>query len=323
MAVEQNDNIILAVDRSWSNDWGIGIEGWILGKNGAIDEVEISLGGTSVAIASWHPRPDVAAAFPQYPYSENCGFVAYVPRIAEHCVTFHAKTQGKISSQTVTFLGDKLQHPKDIPHGGAIYTEFIKLVNENHLRVLEIGSRAVSPGTRGRRELFPDAFYTGFDYYPDENTDVVGDAHRLSQYFKNQRFDAIFSVSVLEHLAMPWVVAMEINKLLEIGGITFHGVPLAWPLHERPWDFWRFSDDGLKVLFAPPLGFEVIKSGLFDPAQIHLAKVWPGQEGLTKNLTFAGAAVLARKVADFKSDTFKWDVTLEEVLGKDSHYPTP
>ncbi|HIK29170.1 MAG: hypothetical protein N3E45_14555 [Oscillatoriaceae bacterium SKW80] len=48
-----------------------------------------------------------------------------------------------------------------------------------------------------------------------------------------------------------------------------------------------------------------------------------GQEGLTNDIMFAGAAVLARKVADFNSDTFKWDVTIEEVLGKDSHYPKP
>lgn len=58
---------------------------------------------------------------------------------------------------------------------------------------------------------------------------------------------------------MPWVVAIEINKLFEIGGVTYHLTHPAWPLHERPWNFWRFSDDGLRVLFSKPMGFEIIK----------------------------------------------------------------
>jgi hypothetical protein len=179
----------------------------------------------------------------------------------------------------------------------------------------------VSPGSSSKRALFPGArSYTGFDYYPDANTDVVGDAHKLAQYFGKQRFDAIFSLSVFEHLAMPWVVAMEINKLLEVGGLTYHASHFAWPLHEVPWDFWRFSDEGMKVLFSPALGFEVVQAGLFSPMRLHLDQMVPEQEMMPFHPAFGSVAILARKVAELDWERFKWETNVREVAG-DSHYP--
>ena len=122
---------------------------------------------------------------------------------------------------------------------------------------------------------------------------------------------------------MPWVVAIEINKLLEIGGVTFHVTHPAWPLHERPWDFWRFSDDGLRVLFSKVMGFEIIKAGLFAPLRMHMVNLEKGQEQMPVVESFGGVSILARKIADVDTDRFKWDTTIEEVLGVGSHYPEP
>lgn len=326
MGIVQDENLILCIDESWSDDYGLGIKGWIVGKDETLlDEVVVCVGDTCVPITTWLPRPDVIAAFPQYNLNNNCGFFIHVPRIAQHEIKFKAKTKGKIVSKTLSFDG---YHPPVCDfarntNDDGIFPDFINHVNNNHLRVMEIGSRIVSPASGSKRLLFSGAAsYTGFDYYPDANTDVVGDAHRLSQYF-GQRFDAIFSISVFEHLAMPWVVAMEINKLLEVGGITFHTTHFSWPIHERPWDFWRFSDDGLKVLFSKSLGFEVINSCLYAPLRMHLDTVNPPQEMLATQPGFGGVAILAKKVSEINADKLKWDVMLEDVLTQDSHYPKP
>ena len=71
--------------------------------------------------------------------------------------------------------------------------------------------------------------------------DVMGDAHKLSDYFDKDSFDVIFSMSVFEHLAMPWKVALELNKVLKPGGMMLHTTHQTWPLHEEPWDYWRYS----------------------------------------------------------------------------------
>ena len=267
------DDLVVGLDYVWSDGHGVGVWGWILSTRAALEEVRLRVGDAEVLITNWQPRPELRALYPQCGHlTDNCGFQVYVPRLEQHQLTFQAKRQGETLIKPMSVPA----FPRLVtPHtdGSLLFNEFIDNVNQQQLRVLEICSRVVSPGSESKRALFPGTrSYTGFDYYPDANTDIVGDAHKLSQYFEGQRVDAIFSLSVLEHIAMPWVVAMEINKLLEVGGLTCHATHFAWPLHETPWDFWRFSDEGLKVLFSPGLGFEIVKAGLFS-----LMRLYPDQ----------------------------------------------
>jgi hypothetical protein len=322
-SIDETSDLLVGIESSWSNDYAIGLGGWILGRHGPLDEVSVCVGDVCVPVTSRHPRPDLAVPYPELPSTDNSGFWIQVPWTAEHHVTFVAKSGGRTLQRTVKIAGSKPPTPRFVD-GSNLFNDFVQRVNDAHLSVLEIGSRVVSPGSVSKRPLFTGAAaYTGFDYYPDSNTDVVGDAHKLSHYFSGLRFDAIFSLSVLEHLAMPWVVAIEISKLLSIGGITLHVSHFSWPLHEAPWDFWRFSDEGLKVLFSPPLGFEVLGSGFFHPLRMHLDALVPGQEAFAMQPGFAGVAILARKVAEIDPDRVRWNVATEEVLAPASAYPTP
>jgi hypothetical protein len=87
----------------------------------------------------------------------------------------------------------------------------------------------------------------------------------------------------------------KLVKIIEVGSITYHSSHFAWPIHEKPWDFWRFSDEGLRVLFSPALGFEIIKSGLFEPLRFHLDQVNPSQELLATQPGFGGVAIFSQK----------------------------
>lgn len=123
-------------------------------------------------------------------------------------------------------------------------------------KVLEIGSRQVTGVSR--RELFADSVeYLGFDVHHGPGVDVTGDAHELASYFQDASMDAILSISVFEHLAFPWKVAMEINRVLKPGGVCYVSTHPCWPTHELPWDFWRFPLAGLRLLFSEPTGFRV------------------------------------------------------------------
>lgn len=313
------DDLFLGIDLIWSDGHGLGVRGWALSRRGALEEISLGVDGVTVPITKWYPRPDLLAVFPQCHASDRCGFEAHVSRQAQYGLTFQVQRQGK----TIVLPMKVAASPpllSDYTDASNLFNEFLAISNAPGMRVLEIGARIVSPGSVSKRALFPAASYTGFDYYLDENTDVAGDAHKLSHYFGAQRFDAIFSVAVLEHLAMPWVVALEINKLLAMGAVTFHSTVFAWPLHDAPWDFWRFSDAGLKVLFAPALGFEVIKAGLFHPARIYQDQVTPFQEMFPTHAAFCGVAILARKVAELDTSKFRWEAKTEEVAT--GHYPT-
>ena len=84
-------------------------------------------------------------------------------------------------------------------------------------RILEVGSRARSGNVN--KGLFRNyQKYVGLDIIEGENVDVVGDIHRLSRYFDEEKFDFVFSIATFEHLAMPWKAVLEINKVMTTGG---------------------------------------------------------------------------------------------------------
>ena len=305
----------------WQTTHGLAVRGWILTENGPPESLEIWLGDECVPIASWHARPDIIAKHPEFHSGEKCGFWAYLPISARHRVHIKARTMGHVIEKSVDVAAKARLSSTD--RGPHLFKRFRAEVNERKLSILEIGSRIVCPESASRRNLFPAApSYTGFDYYADGNTDVVGDAHALSSHFPN-RFDAVFSLAVLEHLAMPWVAAMEINKVLNVGGLTFHQTHFTFPIHEQPWDFWRFSDQGLRALFSRPLGWEVLGCEFMTPVRIYPEEGRPELLHLPGQTAFIHVAVLARKIAEIDSSRFHWDVSLGDTLGASSHYPLP
>jgi len=142
-----------------------------------------------------------------------------------------------------------------------IWPWLASFANKKELRVLEIGSRAVVSDSLWKQHI-PNCSYTGFDVAEGKNVDVVGDAHRLSEYFSPNSFDLIFSLAVFEHLAMPWIVVEEISKLLDIDGLVCIETHFSFSEHELPWHFFQFNANALEILFCEELGFETIDSGL-------------------------------------------------------------
>ena len=122
--------------------------------------------------------------------------------------------------------------------------------------LLEIGSRARSGNVY--RGWFPEKLdYVGMDVHAGPNVDVVGDAHHLSRCV-NRRFDFMFSMGTFEHILMPWKVALEMNKTLNDGGQALIISHPSWPLHDEPWDFFRFSKDSWHGIFNVHTGFRVV-----------------------------------------------------------------
>lgn len=188
------------------------------------------------------------------------------------------------------------------------------------MRILEIGSREVTGRSKARNN-FGNANYIGFDYYSGNNVDVVGDAHKLSTYFeKEEKFDLIYTSACFEHFAMPWIVSVEISKLLKVGGCVFVETHFSFSSHERPWNFFQFSDMGLKALFSPALGFECIEAGMSNPI---VGRFSLYADEYLRNRPVKGlychSEFLGKKLRDVEN--FNWeDVELQTVAG-DTQYP--
>jgi SAM-dependent methyltransferase len=197
-----------------------------------------------------------------------------------------------------------------------------KAGNHAGMRILEIGSREVTGASTARRS-FANAQYVGFDFYPGANVDVVGDAHKLSSYFANDApFDIIYSSACFEHFAMPWIVAVEIAKLLKIGGTVFVETHFSFGSHERPWNFFQFSDMGLRVLFSPALGFECIEAGMSSPMVGRFSsRAAPYLRFQPIRGLYCHSEYLGRKVREVKD--LRWESLDIAQLVPDTKYPAP
>jgi len=134
---------------------------------------------------------------------------------------------------------------------------FIK-INPRELAVLSKfeskGSLICEIGS-GNRRLSPSII--NLDLEKGKNVDIVGDAHNLP--FRDQTFDLVFVIAVLEHVKNPFTVAKEIHRILKTGGRVFADAPFLLPFHSVPRDYFRFTLDGLRELFKD---FTEIDSGV-------------------------------------------------------------
>lgn len=203
----------------------------------------------------------------------------------------------------------------------AVFTEFVDAVA--HMAtptVVELGSRNVT-GAAHRARFANAGRYVGCDVHAGEGVDLVIDVHSLSEAFPANSVDAVYSISVFEHLVFPWKVALEINRVLKPGGLVFVATHPAWPAHELPWDFWRFPEAGLAHLLGPPTGFELVRTAEGIPAKMYALSRDATLRDLAKHHVNLGVAVLARKTHDYDPDKLRWDVDMAQAIR--TEYPRP
>jgi SAM-dependent methyltransferase len=197
----------------------------------------------------------------------------------------------------------------------ALHSRFRELIGARSSgALLEVGSRARSGVVR--RDFTPRGWqYKGLDVVAGPNVDIVGDAHELSRFFPEERFDAIMAFSVLEHLLMPWKFVVELNRVLNVGAVGLFTTHQCWPLHDEPWDFWRFSDRAWDALLNKETGFEILEASMGEPAFVvaqrcHQVTDFGRQSG------FLASNVLFRKAAD---TALTWPVRLQDIVH--TNYP--
>jgi SAM-dependent methyltransferase len=102
----------------------------------------------------------------------------------------------------------------------------------------------------GRRNVYYSNVvnYEIVDY---DTVDIVGVAEVLP--FKNDSFDGVISIAVLEHLRHPFRAAAEIIRVLKPGGRLICCVPFLQPLHGYPHHYYNMSAQGLRALFERDL----------------------------------------------------------------------
>jgi SAM-dependent methyltransferase len=145
-------------------------------------------------------------------------------------------------------------------------TKFIDLLKQDSERpvVLVIGGGTIGSGAD---ELYHDSSIelVGTDVFASPHTVLVADAHKLP--FADGVFDGVWVQAVLEHVLEPATAVAEMHRVLRRGGLVYAETPFMQQVHERAYDFSRFTQSGHRWLFRR---FSEISAGPIGGAGVAL-----------------------------------------------------
>jgi SAM-dependent methyltransferase len=175
---------------------------------------------------------DFATSVLSRAYVEASGGASVVRRRGQWSVFFQRLTDGVNKASRVL--------------AGRMLRELAGAQTTRRPRLLIVGGGTRGPGTDALYSS-PDIDVVAFDIYASPNTSLIADGHAMP--FADGSFDGVWVQSVLEHVVDPPKVVAQINRVLAPGGLVFAETPFLWPVHERAYDFTRWTASGLRWLF--------------------------------------------------------------------------
>jgi SAM-dependent methyltransferase len=136
--------------------------------------------------------------------------------------------------------------------------------------LVEIGARAAQgqEDIADVRGIFKAAEHIGTDIQPGLGVDQIEDVHHLS--FADESIGTVVAFETLEHVADPIRAVQEMYRVLRPGGVLAITSVMFFPIHEHPWDYWRFTPQAFELLLQPfesrlvmAQGYELLPEGVF------------------------------------------------------------
>jgi len=112
--------------------------------------------------------------------------------------------------------------------------------------VLDVGSGDKSPYYDMLRGENIDSYIT-LDMDPKTKPDIVSPIEKMK--VPKNSCDNVVSTEVLEHTCDPQKAVKEIHRILKPDGKCILTTRFMYPFHKNPYDYFRFSREGLEHLF--------------------------------------------------------------------------
>jgi SAM-dependent methyltransferase len=145
-------------------------------------------------------------------------------------------------------------------HYRSLFSDLEKASVHAHGRLLDIGC-----GNKPFEKMFEGRVseHIGCDVVQssEARADVICPATQLP--FESESYGTVLISQVIEHVADHQAMLREAFRVLQRDGVLILSGPMYWPLHEEPYDFFRFTEHGFRFLLKNIgfVGIETVNNG--------------------------------------------------------------
>lgn len=119
-----------------------------------------------------------------------------------------------------------------------------KYCKKKELNILNVGAGGeISEFLKNKGLKFKE-----IDIDPKRKPDYVMSIENMKQ-IESESVDIIFCMEVLEHVENPFNAVKEIKRVLKKNGIFIGSTPFIFPIHDEPYDYFRYTKYGIRNLF--------------------------------------------------------------------------
>lgn len=150
-------------------------------------------------------------------------------------------------------------------------SDFMRVSSEQFdkegIRILDIAPQ----DHEGANPYFKKAQIDTLDIDPDSGATYVADLCNTNvDLIPGDYYDVVVCTEVLEHTLQPFHAVEEIRRILKPGGVALVSVPYNFRIHGPLPDCWRFTEHGLRALFAQ---YEITSLDSLDDEDRFLAPI--------------------------------------------------
>lgn len=187
------------------------------------------------------------------------------------------RTRRSTRTRTRTTIAERLGAARPVPDRRPRVQQAIAPIDHDNLAIIrtsvreflaEMATQLDAPGLRlldvapqdheGARPHFPRAEVETLDIDPSSDATYIADLTAdNSELIPSNTYDVVVCTEVLEHTLQPFTAVAEIRRMLKPGGYALVTTPFDFRIHGPLPDCWRFTEHGLRALFADYESVEV------------------------------------------------------------------